>query len=148
MTGRASVRLAIEVAVDPATAFEVFTADIDAWYRKGPHSFSRPSKAVGIRFEPRVGGRLVEVHDIETGEGHEMARITVWQPGRRVVFVDSRGSEVDVSFDEVDDGTRVVLEHRGLDRLPPGQAAVRRTIPGWPRLLDWFGEHMRARVGS
>jgi uncharacterized glyoxalase superfamily protein PhnB len=34
-----------------------------------------------VRFEPGVGGRLVEVCDTSTGEGREMARVTVWEPG-------------------------------------------------------------------
>ena len=145
MSGRASVTASVEVAVDPATAFEVFTEDIDAWYKRGPHSFKDP-KAVGVRFEPGVGGRLLEVHDAATGEGIEWGRVLVWEPGARLVFSDLLSSappapatEVEVRFVPVASGTRVTLEHRGLDRLPPDVAAQKRKY-GWITLLGWFEE--------
>src|SRR5439155_16916456 len=34
-----SVTTSVEVAVDPLTAFEVFTEEIDSWYQRGPHSW-------------------------------------------------------------------------------------------------------------
>ena len=95
----ASVRLSISVALDPDTAFEVFTEEIDSWYRRGPHNFADPARTVGIRFEPGVGGRLIEVYDASTGEGLTAGEIVVWEPGRRLVFVDNRKTEVDVLFE-------------------------------------------------
>ena len=55
------MRVTVYVAVDPITAFEIFTEEIDVWYRRGPHHFFDPARAAAIRFEPGVGGRLVEV---------------------------------------------------------------------------------------
>ena len=55
----------------------------------------RATRAENVRFEPGVGGRLVEVHDAATGEGRTMGDVTVWEPGARLVFVDRRGTEVD-----------------------------------------------------
>lgn len=141
MTHPASVRVTIHVAVDPATAFEVFTAEIDAWYKRGPHTFYDARRAVGIRFEPQVGGRLLEVYDQDSGEGREMGRITAWEPGTRLVFRDDRDTEVEVLFEAVDGETRVTLEHRGLERLPP-LLATEHARHGWRLLLVWYGEHM------
>ena len=31
-----------------------------------------------------VGGRFVEVYDLETGAGIEVGRVTVWEPGERL----------------------------------------------------------------
>ena len=147
MSEPTSITASVEVAVDPATAFEVFTADIDAWYKRGPYSFKDAERAVGVRFEPGVGGRLIEVHDPVTGEGIEWGRVLVWEPGARLVFSDLLSSappaaltEVEVRFASVDGGTRVTLEHRGLDRLPPEVAAQKRKH-GWITLLGWFDEH-------
>ncbi len=147
MSGGTSVTASIEVAVDPATAFEVFTQDIGAWYKRGPHSFKDPKRALGVRFEPGVGGRLIEVHDAATGEGIEWGRVLVWEPGARLVFSDLLSSappapatEVEVRFAPVEAGTRVTLEHRGLDRLPPDVAAQKRKY-GWITLLGWFEEN-------
>ncbi len=143
MSRPASVRVSIDVAIDRDDAFRVFTSEIDAWYRRGSHSFAEPDRAVAIRFEPRVGGRLLEVHDLASGTGREMGRIRVWEPGKRLLFIDSRGTEVDVRFEPNGDGTRVTLEHRGLERLAP-ELAERHARFGWRLIFVWYEEHLRA----
>ena len=50
MSQPASVRVTVYVGVDPASAFDVFTAEIDHWYQRGPHNFFDPVRAVAIRF--------------------------------------------------------------------------------------------------
>jgi uncharacterized protein YndB with AHSA1/START domain len=149
VSGTDTVTVSIDVAVDPDTAFDVFTNEIDSWYQRGPHSWKYPDRAVGIRFEPRVGGRLLEVHDADSGEGFAFGRVLVWEPGARLVFADLVSSappdpvtEVEVRFEAAGEGTRVTLEHRGLDRLPPDVAAQKRMY-GWQTTLRWFDEHMK-----
>jgi uncharacterized protein YndB with AHSA1/START domain len=149
VSGTNSVTVSIDVAVDPDTAFDVFTNEIDSWYQRGPYSWKNPDRAVGIRFEPGVGGRLLEVHDAESGEGFAFGRVLVWEPGARLVFADLVSSappdpvtEVEVRFEAAGEGTRVTLEHRGLDRLPPDVAAQKRMY-GWQTTLRWFDEHMQ-----
>jgi uncharacterized protein YndB with AHSA1/START domain len=140
----------VDVAVDPATAFEVFTAEIDAWYARGPYSWHDPDRAIGIRFEPHVGGRWLEVHDAETGEGVEIGRIRAWEPGRRVLvsFTSSwlppePPTEVEIRFEAVPTGTRVTLEHRGIDQLPPDVARAWRSR-AWKALMATFAEYVGA----
>ena len=137
----ASVRVTIYVAVDPATAFEVFTEEIDLWYRRGPHNFFDPVRAIAIRFEDR---RLVEVYDNDSGECREMARVTAWEPGRRLVMVDHEQTEIEVTFSAAGDETKVTLEHRGLERLGP-KAAEGAARFGGRLLIAWFSDHMRER---
>jgi len=139
----AKVRVTVTVAVEPGTAFRVFTDDFDEWYRTGsvalgPH---RPNGGT-LHFEPGPDGRLVERRP--DGREVERARVTRWEPGSRLVFVDRRETEVDVLFESVPEGTRVVLEHRGLERLPPG-AAVDIAKYGWTRLGRWFESHLAER---
>jgi uncharacterized protein YndB with AHSA1/START domain len=146
-----SVTATVDVAVDPVIAFEVFTSEIDSWYKRGPHSWRFPNRAVGIKFEPGVGGRLLEVHDDATGEGFAFGEITVWEPGARLVFTDFTSSvppdpttEVEVRFDPLPPGgTRVTLEHRGLDLLPAEVAEQKRKY-GWQTTLAWYAEYMGA----
>jgi PhnB protein len=142
-----SIVRTVEVGVDPATAFKVFTDEIDAWYRRGPHSWNDPRRAVGIRFEPRVGGRWIEVWDRATGEGYEIGRIRVWEPGRRLLMTYRHAqlppeplTEIEVRFEAVGTGTRVTVEHRGWDRLPPDhfRSWQRRA---WLGLTQWFREY-------
>jgi hypothetical protein len=145
MSKPASVTAIVYVALEREEAFRIFTEEIDAWYKRGPHSFHEPDKAVGLRFEPWLGGRFIEVHDAVTGEGIEIGRVSVWEPGRRLVWTDTEGTEVDVQFDAYIGGgdaqTRVRLEHRGLERLAPGRGIQVRDY-GWWLPLGWFEEHV------
>ena len=138
----------VDVAVDPTTAFEIFTEEIDAWYTRGPYSWHDPQRAVGIRFESHVGGRWLEVYDPDTGEGYEIGRIKAWEPGKRLLLSFTSSwlppeppTEIEVRFEPVADGTRVTLEHRGIDRLP---AEVARTWEqrAWKELMRTFGDYV------
>ena len=143
-----SVIATVEVAVDPRTAFAIFTDEIDEWWRPGPINWNHPDRAIGIRIEPGVGGRWIEVEDAATGEGVECGRITVWEPGERLVLLyrDTGGelddTEVEITFEAVGSGTRVTLEHRGWDALAGEIAARRRGGKqfGWTNILLWFSE--------
>lgn len=142
----AAVRITVDVALDPAAAFDAFTAEIDSWWVRDRHSWHDPDRAVGIRFEPGVGGRLVEVHDRATGDGVALAVVVVWQPGERLMFRDAdreSPQEVEVRFDAVETGTRVTLEHRGV-RLPAG-AHGRMPGPGWWLIARWFDRYVTVR---
>ena len=119
------VRVTTVVAADPATAFELFTTEVDAWWRRGPrfrHGLGRPSV---MRFEGGEGGRLLERYTDEAGGAFEVGRVLAWKPGDRLVF-EWRGNnfepglvtEVEVRFERDERGTRVTLEHRGWDRVP------------------------------
>lgn len=58
-----SVTASVEVAVDPATAFAIFTGEIGRWWRPGPINWYDSARAISIRFEPGVGGRWIEIYD-------------------------------------------------------------------------------------
>jgi hypothetical protein len=141
VTHTASVRVNVVVGVDPDTAFEVFTDEIDSWYRRGEHSFIEADRAVGMRFESGAGGRLIEVYDKGTGEGRTVGEVKVWEPGRRLVFIDFYGTEIEVTFSAEDQATRVVLEHRGLERLRP-DLAERHGRLGGRLLMAWYADYM------
>ncbi len=141
MTHTASVQVSVVVDLDPSDAFEVFTGEIDSWYGRGSHSFADPARAVGIRFEPGVGGRLIEVYDKRTGDGRTVGEVSVWERGSRLVFVDSYKTEIEVSFHAEGEGTRVVLVHRGLERLRP-DLANRHGQFGGRLLLAWYSEYL------
>jgi uncharacterized glyoxalase superfamily protein PhnB len=143
---RGVVRSTVEVALDQRDAFRVFTAEIGSWYVVDRYTVIDHERTVDIRFEPHVGGRLMDVYDAATGKGREMGRITVWDPPRRLVFTDARDTETEVRFEPHADGgrTTVTMEQRGLDRLPPDEAEhVRRY--GWRLVLRWFGTAVATR---
>lgn len=143
-----TVSATVEVAVDPAVAFAIFTEEIGQWWRPGPINWNDSKRAIGIRIEPGVGGRWIEVYDAATGEGFECGRIQVWEPGVRLVFLYKDAghviddTEVEVRFEAIEGGTRVTLEHRGWERVSADIAARQSNIKrwGWANILGWFSE--------
>lgn len=117
-----AIRVTTLVAADPATAFEIFTADVDAWWKRGPRFRPALRGDGALRFEPRVGGRLLETY--QDGSEFEFGRITIWEPGKRLkfeffgrAFAPGEATEVEVLFDAAGENTRVTVEHRGWERF-------------------------------
>ncbi len=138
----------VEVAVDPSTAFTAFTDELDLWWVRGPINAYDTGKLVEMRCEPGVGGRILEVYDAETGEGLELARITVWEPGRRLTWKSSLDDvTIDVRFDPTPNGTAVRLEatvaEGGEDR---GGSSFVRVAPSW--FGAWIARRDTAPRGS
>jgi uncharacterized glyoxalase superfamily protein PhnB len=131
----------VEVAADPLTAFAAFTDELDLWWVRGPINAYDSGRLVEMRCERGVGGRILEVYDAESGDGLELARITVWEPGRRLAWKSSLDDvTIDVRFEPTATGTSVLLEatvaEGGEDR--GGSSFVSVTPP-------WFGAWMERR---
>src|ERR1700761_7361124 len=76
--------VSVTVAVPQATAFEVFTQEIDLWWRRGPR-FRFLREPGQLSFEATVGGRLFELFTSASGlQVREVGHVTVWEsPARR-----------------------------------------------------------------
>lgn len=141
MTQAASVRVTVSVDVEPSVAFEIFTEETEAWYR--PAIAGAPQGPGGhLRFD--AADRRVLRAPADGGPESEVGRITVWEPGHRLVFVDRLKTEVDVIFRPRGTQTQVILEHRGLDGLPPDDALSVAQY-GWRRLAFQFEAHLKSR---
>lgn len=106
-----AARADIEVAVDPAKAFKVFTEEMATWWARGPANFYDGARAVAKRIEPGVGGRYMEVYDEEAGDVLEIGRITIWEPGERLCYESLLDdTEVEITFVATESGTRVTVE--------------------------------------
>jgi uncharacterized glyoxalase superfamily protein PhnB len=131
MTGR-SASAAVKVAADPMSAFTAFTDEIDSWWVRGPINFFDASRAVVMRIEPGMGGRVLEIYHDASGDALELGRITVWEPGVQLTYrslVDD--TEVEVRFEAVEGGTRVSVTQTVL---PGGE----RAFLFWPDVLRWL----------
>lgn len=147
----ARILVALRIKASPARVFEVFTADIDAWWRPNAlFSFTPRSPGV-LAFEGEgEGARLLE--QLPGGKTFEIGLVRVWAPGERLVFgwrqasfAPGMDTEVEVRFEPVEDGTRVTVEHRGWDSVPmehvarhhfPGGVFLRRHAEWWQVLVD------------
>jgi uncharacterized protein YndB with AHSA1/START domain len=149
MTSR--VFVALRVPADPARAFEAFTREIASWWRPNGLFQITPDGDGELAFEPGVGGRLVT--RLPDGKIFEIGRVSVWEPGRRLVFAwrqasfsPGQSTEVEVLFEPVEEQTRVSIEHRAWDTIPQRHAARH----GFPehvtlqRVADWW----RASLGT
>ena len=147
-----SILVSLRVSATPARAFEVFAGDIGRWWRPNP-LFRFTLHAPGVlSFEPGPEGRLIETSP--TGEIFEIGRITAWEPGVRLAFAWRQESfaagqltHVEVRFEPVGDQTRVTVEHRGWDTIPPDHVArhgfpneffLRRHAEWWQTLLSSY----------
>ena len=139
------VYLALRVPAVPSRAFAAFTEEISLWWQPGGLFPLTPRGDGRLAFEPGVNGRLLTT--LANGEIFEIGRISIWDPGKRLVFTWRPASftpdmctEVEVRFEAVGDATRVSIEHRAWDTIPQKHAARH----GFPehvtlqRVSDWW----------
>ncbi|HJP73694.1 MAG TPA: hypothetical protein VJ914_05465 [Pseudonocardiaceae bacterium] len=138
-TGDRSVSSTVEVAVDPETAFSAFTEELDLWWVRGPINHHAAGRMRELRCEPGVGGRLLEIYTDD--DALELARITAWEPGKRVAWTSSIDDVLtDVSFEPSEAGTVVTV----LARIPAGGQDKGGT--SWTRVVPkWFGPWVARR---
>ena len=146
-TDTTTVTTSVEVDAPIARAFHVFTAEIGTWWDDDKHLLAQP--LAEMVFEPFVGGNIID--RAVDGSECRWARILAYEPPGRVVFSwdisprwqlesdPDKASEVEVRFiEETPERTRVVLEHRNLDRHGPDWQAVSEGVggdQGWPLYL-------------
>ena len=139
------VRKSIVVNAPQSHVFKTFTERIDTWWPRGHHIGGKePFIAI---LEPRAGGRWFErAHD---GTECNWGRVLAWEPHAHVVlaweinaewkYQAGLGTEVEVRFVAEDrERTRVVLEHRKLDRYGDKAEMMRAMLDGegaWMELL-------------
>jgi hypothetical protein len=145
-------RISVTVAVVPALAFDIFTADIDRWWRRGIKFRHSGSSGGLLCIEPAAGGRLFESFE-RGGSTHviEVGRVRVWQPPSRLNFTwrnanfaANEQTEVDVEFAATATGTLVTVTHSGLAALRADHPA-RHGMQGadFSRMMGlWWGEQM------
>ena len=123
-----SAAATVYVAVAPADAFEIFTSEVDAWWRHGRKyriAGARPGK---LSFEAGLGGRLLE--EVELGSGPRtfiVGNIIEWAPPERfafewrnVNFAPHQKTLVEVTFQPSGEGTLVRVEHSGWNSYTIG----------------------------
>ena len=153
-------RVSVAVDVDPAVAFEIFTAQIDQWWRRGPKYRHTGSEGGIIHIEPRVGGRLFE--SLATSPTNptsaastviEVGRVRIWSPPVRLAFswrnanfAADESTDVEIEFTPNGSGTLVVVTHRGWSALR-GDHPARHGLQGadFSRMIGlWWGEQLTA----
>lgn len=150
--GPAPIEVTVEVAVEPAAAFELFTSRLDQWWPVATHSVGGLPRVVSVRAEPgpegaMVGGTVTEHWD--DGGSSVWGTILDWDPPAGFTMTWHPGSdpatatEVSVSFTAVGPRrSQVRLVHRRWERL--GERAIARRdgyATGWVTVLGELVDH-------
>jgi uncharacterized protein YndB with AHSA1/START domain len=138
----APVRKSVTVACSLERAWRVFAEEPGSWWRLSTHSVHE-EKAKELVLEPREGGEMYEI--AEGGERAHWARVTVWEPPKRLVLAwhvnpeAPADTEIEVTFTREGEGTRVDLEHRGWELLgAEGRDRRDQYDGGWDPLLELY----------
>ena len=145
-----AVTQSVLVPLDQDAAFELFTDRFTEWWPKDSHHIADAESANAF-LEPREGGRWYERaedgRECEWGYVKEIERpdriLLAWQltPEWRFDPDPAKATEVEVSFDAEENGTRVTLEHRGFEVHGDQGAAMRESVSsegGWSQLLQLY----------
>src|ERR1700761_1216684 len=76
-------RVTTFVDVSPLDAFEVFTQEVDLWWRRGPRFRGGGADSELLFEEDAQGRRLIER---DSRGAFEIGRVQVWEPGVRLVL--------------------------------------------------------------
>jgi uncharacterized protein YndB with AHSA1/START domain len=139
----APVRKTLTVNCGPERAFQVFVGEVSSWWPTKTHSIHHD----GVRdvvLEPREGGEMYEI--AESGEREHWARVTAWEPPKRLVLAwqvnpeTAAPTEIEVTFTPEGEGTRVELEHRGWEQFGDEAGEARSSYEGgWNLVLGRYG---------
>ena len=135
------LRVEFTVVCSAEHAFQVWTERTSMWWPVD-HSVSSEQGLV-VTIEPHAGGRIFE--RTPGGIEHDWGEVVAWEPPRRIAYMwhignpRDRATEVDISFHDEGDTTRVLIVHGGWDRLGEGGEDLRnRNRSGWAGLLPHF----------
>jgi SAM-dependent methyltransferase len=116
-----------DVSIKQAAAFRAFMDELSL----GLHR-------LGLEFEARTNGLVSQ-------GGREAGRVISWQPSKRAVMLlhsadwELADTRVDIEFQPTKHGTRIVMNHSGLERLFP---------KGEGESLGWFTDQVIAPILS
>ena len=150
MATRRAARAEVVVEASPDEAFRIFTGEIGLWWRRDTPYWNDPERGLTIRIEPRVGGRFLEIYDLDSDAGLEVGRVTVWEPGERLALTwtqwggrrASRPTSRSASRRSTR-GTLVRLEQSGFERVPDADKYLPGYDAGWKEVLGWFSERVQ-----
>jgi uncharacterized protein YndB with AHSA1/START domain len=139
-TATETIRKEIFIDASPETAFRVFTEQIADWWPLDRYGIFLED-AASVVFEDRDGWQLTETakdgRETVWGEvlDYEFAsrlRMT-WHPGKER---EAMPTEIELTFVADGDGTQVVLEHRGWEKMAEELRGARSGYDaGWDEVL-------------
>jgi uncharacterized protein YndB with AHSA1/START domain len=148
-TSEKVIRKSVVVDRPVVDAFRVYTEQVaDWWPFAKTHSVAKEDVETVI-LEGREGGRFYERS--KSGDEHLWGTILVWDPPHRILHDWHPGREpetsqqVEVTFTEAGDGTRVELVHTGWEVLGDRmEEVIASYTSGWDTVLGRYVEAANA----
>lgn len=156
-------KVTVFVRVAPRDAFEVFTQEIDTWWRTGPRYRVAGKRRGKLFFEPGPSGRVYETFEVASGGTRtvEVGKVLAWDPPARLElewriasFKAEEKTFVEVSFLPQNDGTLVTVRHYGWSAIRADHPArhglevaafIRTMGMWWGGLMTSLREHVDER---
>ena len=142
----------VTVPGETGVVFELFTKRMGEWWPLATHSVGGED-AVDARVDGGVGGRIYEV--TRDGAEHDWARITDWEPGRRIVLdwhagvPVSQATHVEITFRQTAEGTEMTLVHDGWEARGADAVEMRKSYEsGWDLVLGALPDARRVETAS
>jgi hypothetical protein len=135
------LEIELELRCSAAHAFATWTERFGQWWPPGHRTSGDPEATVHL--EPRLGGRIFE----RATDGREIdwGEVTEWDPPRRLGYLwhirrpREAATDVLVSFEDTEAGSRVRIEHSAWERLgDEGPSWRDANRGGWAGLLPHF----------
>lgn len=155
--------VSVMVAVSPEDAWDVFTNEIELWWKRGPKFRIAGRNPGRLSIERGLGGRLFEIVELRSGPRmFEVGKVLAWDPPRHLLlewrgvnFKPHEKTHVDVSFEALGEGTMVRVRHSGWAALPDDHPARHGKVGAdfsrmigmwWGELMTSLREHSAARA--
>jgi uncharacterized protein YndB with AHSA1/START domain len=139
-----SIKKEVVVSASQEMAFNVFTKKMYTWWPKTHHIGTCPM--TGLIVEPRSGGRWYSIHEdgTEVMNGHVLTwdpyglLLLNWQINANFKCAPELNTEVEILFiPEGPNQTRVILEHKNLDRLD-NMEVIGNMDKGWEVIMELY----------
>jgi len=140
-----SITKELLVAASQETAFTVFTGKMDLWWPKTHHIGKCPM--VELVLEQQQGGRWYSRHedDSEADIGYVLTwnpygkLVLAWQVDGNFQYDPTLITEVEVNFiPEGPKTTRIIVEHRDLEKLAGGSKLIESMDEGWGMIMNLY----------
>jgi uncharacterized protein YndB with AHSA1/START domain len=145
-----AVTSSVLVPLAPEAAFELFVDRFGEWWPKDSHHIA-DADAAEVFLDARPGGRwyerAVDGAECDWGRVLDMDRphriLLAWQltPEWKFDPDPKKATQVEVTFDAEENGTRVTLTHTGFEVHGEAGAAMRESVGGdggWTQLMDLY----------
>lgn len=140
-----NIKKELLIAAGQESCFKVFTQKMDLWWPKTHHVGK--CAMVEMVLEQGQGGRWYSKH--EDGSEVNVGTVLSWNPYDLLVLnwqIDANfqydpGITIEIEVQFISEGpktTRVLMEHKDLDRLGEGGKAIESMDEGWGMILNLY----------